>query len=365
MSSPDLQLISYIAPAAPATRQPFYGELPFLRPEIGFTPNWYHQALGIDFGKRWHTEPAYRRETTIAMRTELRRRFPGKHIGGIDIDKTPPDLLTGVYGACVVAAIFGIEIIYEHNNWPVSAHTYLSDAEADVLKVPDLDDNLFFTELLSQVAWIAKNEGRVEGFINWQGVLNNAQRLRGPVLFMDLIAAPERARHLFDCVTTTMIAACKRLHNLQRHSGVKVDFFTMSNCLVNMVSAEHYAELLLPFDQRIADEFNHVGIHNCAWNATPYLQSYAKVPDLRYIDMGQDSDLKLAKSLFPHARRAIMYTPMDIANKTLSDIRMELIKIAREYGPCDIVAADIEAGTPDKRILDFIDLCEEIGDNAT
>ena len=39
------QLISYIAPGAPATRRPSPGILPFLRPEIGFTPKWYRGAL--------------------------------------------------------------------------------------------------------------------------------------------------------------------------------------------------------------------------------------------------------------------------------------------------------------------------------
>ena len=55
-----------------------------------------------------------------------------------------------------------------------------------------------------------------------------------------------------------------------------------------------------------------------------------------------------------------MYTPMDVANKSLADIKIDLEKIADEYGPCDIVAADIEFDTPDQRVLDFISLCDEI-----
>jgi len=354
-------LISYIAPAAPATRRPGRGDEPFLRPEIGFTPKWYRQVPGIDFGERWHNDPAYRRETVLAMRYELRKRFPGTHIGRIDEPDSPLDLLTGTFGACTVAAIYGVPIIYAADNWPNCAHQYLSDEEIDRLKAPELDDNPHFQNLMAQVDWIAESEGRVEGYINWQGVLNNAQRLRGEMLFMDMITNPERSRHLFDCVTTTMIGAAKRLHARQRETGVDIAFFTMSNCLVNMVSAQHYAELLLPFDQRIAEAFEYVGIHNCAWNANPYLESYAKVPQLKYLDMGQESDLIHTRELFPDTRRAIMYTPMDVANKLLPEIRADLERIAREYGPCDVVAADIEAGTPDARIVDFIRLCEEIG----
>lgn len=354
------QLISYIAPAAPATRRPADGNEPYLRPEIGFTPKWYHLALGIDFGQRWHTDPEYRRETLLDMHAGLRRRFPGTQIGLIDRRDKPLDLLTGTYGACTVAAIYGIPIIYTRDNWPNCAHHYFTEEEIDRLEPPDLDKNNHFQSLLSQIDWIADKEGHVEGYINWQGVLNNAQRLCGQAIFMDMMTNPKRCWHLFDCVCTTMIEASKKLHERQRETGVDVRFFTMSNCLVNMISAQHYAELLLPYDQRISEAFEYVGIHNCAWNATPYLESYASVPRVAYIDMGKDSDLEKARELFPKARRAIMYTPMDLARKPFLEIRSDLEGIAHDYGPCDIVAADIEADTPDDRVIEFISLCHEI-----
>jgi hypothetical protein len=127
-----------------------------------------------------------------------------------------------------------------------------------------------------------------------------------------------------------------------------------------MVNPDLYEEFLLPFDQKIANSFDVFGIHNCAWNATPYLDHYAKVAGVAYIDMGIDSDMTKTRAIFPHARRAIMYTPMDVANKTINQIRKDLELIAQNYGPCDIVAADIEAGTPDSRIKDFIKICDQL-----
>ncbi|MHC4461824.1 MAG: uroporphyrinogen decarboxylase family protein [Planctomycetota bacterium] len=354
------QLVSYIAPAAPATRRPARGDEEFLRPEVGFTPNWYRTALGIDFGRRWHTDPAYRREMVVAMRVELERRFGGTKIGGIDRPDGQLDLLTGTYGCSSVAAIYGVPIVYAEDNWPNCEHQYLSDEEVDNLETPELDTNLFFQELMAQVDWIAAHEGWVEGFINCQGVLNNAYRLRGEKLFCDMIDRPQRCRHLFDCICTTMIEAAKRLHKRQLESGVKVGFFTVSNCLVNMVSPEHYRDILLPFDVRIAEAFGCIGIHNCAWNADPYIGDYATIPNLGYIDMGLDSDLARAKEAIAHARRALMYTPMDLANKSLEAIRADMERVAREYAPCDVVVGDIDAGTPDKRILAFLELCGEI-----
>ena len=354
------RLISYIAPAAPATRRPAEGDEPLLRPEVGFTPKWYREAVGIEFGERWHTDPACRRETVVVMRDELRCRFPGTRIGGIDRTGGPLDLLTGTYGACAVAAIYGIPAVYAGDNWPNCKQNYLSGDEIDRLEPPDLDVNPFFRDLMEQADWIAKREGTIAGFINWQGVLNNAHRLRGERLFLDIADDPERCRRMFDCVCTTMIDAARRLHRRQWESGFDVDFFTVSNCLVNMISPDQYRELLLPFDRRIADEFGCIGIHNCAWNADPYVDAYATLPNVAYIDMGLDSDLVRARTAFPAARRAIMYTPMDLARKPLDEIRSDLERIAREYAPCDVVAADIEAGTPDKRVMDFLGLCDRI-----
>lgn len=359
MSGRNCQLVSYISPGAPATRRPATGNEHFLRPEIGFTPKWYHDSIGVNFDQRWHTDPVYRKETIIAMRKELTRRFEGTSIGDIDRPDRPLDLLTGTYGTCSVAAIYGIPILYAQEKWPVCEKHYLSTDQIDRLKPPDLDVNPFFGNLLAQVDWIVRQQGHVEGYINWQGVLNNAWRLRGERLFYDLFDAPQRCCRLFDCVCTTMIEAARRLHERQQRSGVEIGFITVSNCLVNMVSPEQYRKFLLPFDRRIAEAFNCIGIHNCAWNADPYMDDYAQVRHLGYIDMGLDSDLARAKKIFPNARRALMYTPMDMVNKSLKNIREDIEMVSHDYGPCDIVVADIEAGTPDRRILEFLKMCDE------
>lgn len=354
------QLISYIALSAPATRRPANGDEPFLRPEIGFTPMCYHKALGIDFGERWHTDPAYRRDTIVSMGRELRRRFGHSSIGCLQNPDGPADLLTGTFGACTVAAIYGVPIIYAADNWPNCAHQYLTSDQVDRLEPPDLDSNPFFSDLMEQVEWIAEQNGRIEGFINWQGVLNNAYRLRGAEIFMDMAAEPARAGHLFQCIATTMIDGARRLYERQRQTGVDIRHFTISNCLVNMVSSEQYRDFLLPFDRQIAETYGLIGIHNCAWNADAYIQHYATIPNVAYIDMGMESDLAKAKDAFPDARRAIMYTPMELASKTLAEIRKDLERIAYDYGPCDLVFADIEWGTPDERVMKVMELCREL-----
>ncbi|MAF12487.1 hypothetical protein CMK11_18730 [Candidatus Poribacteria bacterium] len=359
MTPSTAQLISYIAPGAPATRRPATGSEPYVRPEVGFTPRWFHDALGVDFGERWHADPAHRRDAISAMAHELRRRFPRHAIGGVADPDHPVDLLTGAFGACVVPAIYGIPIRYARDMWPACEPQALTAEQTERLEPPDLDANPFFRDLMSQVEWVGAALGRIEGYLNWQGVLNTAYRLRGEAVFTDMTLTPKRAEHLFRCVAETMADAMRRLYAAQRDSGVDVRHVTISNCLVNLVSPGQYRDLLLPLDRWIGAG-RPIGIHNCAWTADPYIEHYATIPAIAYIDMGMDSDLASARAAFPHARRAVMYPPTDVAAKSREEIGHDLARIADLYGPCDIVFADIESGVADARVTELFDLCEHV-----
>lgn len=330
-----------------------------MRPEAGFNPSWFHKYCGVDFSQPWHQDPDYRLECLSVMSDEIRRRFPGRDIGGVN-DGEPPDLITDLYGSAPVPAILGQQIRYFADKWPAPHAEPLSDSEADSLSPPDLENNDFFQGILRQIDRIEQLTGTARGFLNWQGVLNTAFRLRGERIFMDLFDAPQRAHHIFDCVAATMIDGIKKLLERQKKAGVEYTFATISNCVVNMISAEHYAEHLFPFDLKVRAEFKDFGIHNCAWVVDPYMEAYATVPNLGYIDMGLTSDLNRAKRLFPDARRNILYTSMDLANKTEAQIRDDFAKIARELAPCDVGLPDIEIDVPDERILLAMDLCDEM-----
>jgi len=355
------QLRYYIALSAPPTRTEADGTEPFMRPEVGFNPSWFHKFCGVDFSERWHQDPDYRLQCYKVMKAEVQRRFPGTNTGGVDEDRLP-DLLTGLYGIAVVPAMFGQEIRYFADKWPQPQGRLLSDKEADKLEPVELDKNEFFQSILGQLDRIEQLTGTARGYLNWQGVLNTAFRLRGQQIFVDLLDCPERAHHIFNCIAETMIEGLKRLQERQRRAGVNENFATVSNCVVNMISAEQYRRHLLPYDLKIRAEFEKFGIHNCAWVVDPYMEAYATVPRLGYIDMGITSDLEKAKRLFADARRNILYTSMDLANKSKEQIRMDFERIAAEFAPCDVGLPDIEVDVPDERVIFATELCRELSE---
>jgi hypothetical protein len=357
------QLRYYIALAAPPTRAPVDGSEAFMRAEVGFNLLWFTgHCKGVSFSRRWHEDPDYRLECHGIMSAELRKRFPGRNIGGIN-DNKPADLLTGVYGGTMVAGMFGQPIKCFRDTWPVAEGTFLTDSpdsRADSLAAVKPESNVLFQNILKQADRIEQLTGTVRGYLNWQGVLNTAFRLRGEKIFTDLHDCPQRAQHVFECVATTMIRGMKKLYERQKKARFSVEFATISNCVVNMISPEHYKQYVLGFDLKIRNEFKNFGIHNCAWVVDPYMEAYATVPGLGYIDMGMTSDFRKAKRLFPDCRRNVLYTSMDMADKSHRQIRADFERIAKELTPCDVGLLNLGPEVSDEQVLFFMDLCDQL-----
>jgi len=180
------QLKYYIALGAPPIRTPATGEEPFMRPEVGFNPSWFHKYCNIDFSEKWHTDVVLRYRSHEKMRTEIKKRFPSYNIGE-SLEGKPYDLVTGIFGIGIIDSIFGRQLQYFEDKWPVPVGENLKDEDVLSLEIPDLSNNRFFMNLLEQIDKIYKYSGSVRGFLNWQGNLNTAFRFRGESIFLDLI----------------------------------------------------------------------------------------------------------------------------------------------------------------------------------
>ncbi len=348
----------YIVLGAPPIRTPSDGSEPFMRPEVGFNPSYFNRYCEIDFSEKWHTDAEYRLTCHEKMRKEVRKRFPGYNIGEA-LSDAPPDLITGVFGIGIVDSFFGRSLSYYPDKWPVPHSVYLSDEEIDELTVPDLMNNRFFTNLLDEVDKVYKLTGSARGFLNWQGNLNTAFRFRGERIFTDLIESPERAKKLLETISDTYLQGVKMFYQKQSELGTVYNFSTIANCTVNMVGPATYRDVLLPFDIKIANAFYCIGVHNCAWTVTPYLEPYSEIPNVAYIDMGIESDLEKAKKIFPEARRNCLYKSIDLKNKSYEEIRKDFEYIAQNLAPCDVGMPDIEYDVPEEKIMFAMDLCHE------
>ena len=324
----------------------------------GFTPAWFRRHMELDCGAAWHNDPERRRRTYVEMGRALNRVFPDLRLGGRPEEAV--GTISQVNTCAFMAALFGHEIVYRADGWPDNRGAPLTDGQAERLRVPEFRSTAVFEGLVRQMDEIERRWGRIEGELNYQGVLNTAFRLRGQKVFEDMALAPARAHHLLDVVCDTMMQVIDAVHGRQEASGVAKGYFATANCVVNMISGAHYREFVLPRDRRLAAHFPRFGVHNCAWRVDPYVPGYAALGPIRYLDFGFDSDFALLKRTFPDAALAPMFSPVDLERRTPQQVRAQLERLRDQIGECRIILADIDAGTPDERVRGFLRLAAEL-----
>jgi hypothetical protein len=318
-----------------------------------FSPDWFSARMGLDLGPRWHRDPAYRRESFLAMARALNDEFPRLRLGG-----NPENIrggLSQVHTCAPVAALFGQEIAYRSDAWPENRRLLLDDAKADALQCPDVAATPLFADLMRQMDEIEREWGAVDGELNYQGILNTAFRLRGEQIFIDMAMAPERAHHILGVVCETTMRFADAVYARQARSGVRKDYFVTSNCVVNMISEQHYRQFVMPYDQRLSDHYPCFGIHNCGWKVDAYAKAYSEIRPLGYLDFGIQSDLASLVRLFPHAVLTVILNPDDVIGRTREEVRRTLEFLRDALGKCRIIIGSLDGRTRSGEVLSFFE----------
>jgi hypothetical protein len=360
----DYRLRNYIPISGPATREPLVGDEPDLRLSIGFCPRWFHNRLGIDFSRCWHTDPDYRYATLVRMKTCLHETFPDlpnfrlSQVNGVEQHCAT---ISGVYGIKLIPMLYGLDIAWRTDDWPDNqAHQFLSKEALSQLQPFAVAELPPLIELLAQMDQIEQGYGPINGYMNYQGLLNVAMKLRGNDLFLDIYDDPPFVRHLLGHIADTIRQTAQLVQERQRRSGFAVNLLSMSNCVMNLVSPETYEAFVLPHDLALSGQFDCFGIHTCNWDVTPYLDVLRRISRMGYLDMGPMSDMIRARHLFPDARRAVFYAPVALMQNSPERIRADIEKIYRDLAPCDIVLADISEATDDERIRQFYSIMQSV-----
>ncbi|TFG64090.1 MAG: hypothetical protein E4H36_03900 [Spirochaetales bacterium] len=353
-----LKLRNHIPLGAPARREPADGTESPLRVSLGFEPAWFTERCGTDFSEAWHRDPVYRNRSLCRMREEVISRFPSVtywRSGGGE-----PGTLSGCYGAYVIPYVFGMSLRYGRDRWPVPAPERLPVEEIEKLDVEKILGGAGAEDLRRQMDIIEREFGAIHGYLNWQGILNNAFHIRGAEIFTDILDKPEFVRHFFSLLFEVMTGLALEVQARQRKSGFYINQLSLSNCVMNMISPETYRDFVFPFDSAFPARFERFGLHTCNWIIDPYIEILSGLPGLGYIDMGFASDLKRAKAAFPQARRAVMYSPVTFLEKSPDALEQDVGRIARELAPCDIVLGDLQSSVQDERIRNFLYSCRKL-----
>jgi hypothetical protein len=329
-----------------------------LKIHVSFSPDWFTKRMGLDYGERWHKDPIYRCESFVAMAEALNREYPALRLGG------NPDSINGglsqINSCAFVASLFGQGIQYASEGWPVNTGPLIDDQDAETLEVPPFRNSPVYEDLMRQMDLIEREWGVVEGELNYQGVLNTAFRLRGENIFTDMLLAPQRAHRVLSMVCNTTMEVVDEVYARQARCGIHKDYFVTSNCVVNMISKQQYRDFVMPYDRSFFEHFPNFGIHNCGWTVDTYLDSYAEIGALGYLDFGIGSDLSRIKEYFPDATLSVILNPEDVLGKEQSEVETMLKKLHDDIGWCRIILGSLDGSTPSQAVRDLFRTASEV-----
>ena len=315
-----------------------------------FIPSWFTARSELRFDESWHTDPFYRYRSFVEMAKLLNDAFPALKLGG-EVSRIRGSI-SGVQSCALPSAFFGQKILYDPFGWPVNEGQPLTDRQTEELEVPDFHSHPAFQNLMHQMDQIEREWGVIEGELNFQSVMNTAFRLRGTHLYLDMYDNPDRVHHLFDVIYRMLVELIDEIHGRQTRSGADRPFFITANCVVNMISRQHYEQFLKPFDKRLSQHFPCFGIHNCNWSVDEYVDSYAEIDRLLYLDFGMDSDLVRLKRVFPDTTRTVFYR---LTGKEPRDVEKDLRLIRRNDSCSRIYLSAIGSDTPVSLVHHFFD----------
>lgn len=343
-----------------------------LRYEICYHPSWWHKTAGIDFSETFWYDPEARIKADMVMRRVLFEKFGEFGLG--EENPQPRPLLGSDHTACgfLFSEMLGCKVLYAADDSPQVICANLDDDEAFALQVPDFDTNPVWQKTQTQLDYLKNTYGSVESHMNLMGVQNIAIDLRGQDIFTDYYDEDSPAQHLLEVACETMLEAGRRLYAYAPHLSAGVtnilkhvapENYCTSNCTVEMVSQNVYEEFLLPFDNRLADEFTHFGIHHCGRTMEHVVNGYAKVHNLKFVEVGAFSDLKAVADALPQDMLInARYSPVRLANVSYEELRAELEEMAHIVPDerLSISCVGIDASVPEEKVRWFLTICKEL-----
>ena len=350
---PPLQLKSYIPIGGPLTWVPVDGSEPNMRFVPGFDLQWYHKRVGVAFSESWHTDAELRYRAVHSMKRFVNELFPAVrefelHYNG-DVEESCATI-SGLHGVMLVSAVYGSQVLYRKDAWPDAfSKSTLSPGEIRALEPFRLESNPVVQNLFSQMNYLHEHYSIIHGYLNYQGILNIAFKLRGSDIFTDMIDDPEMTDNFFHHIAKTTRDLALMVQKRQRESGFDVNLIGSSNCVMNMISPQMYEDALLKYDEFLSQPFDYYAMHTCNWDITPYIGALRKIPKIGYIDMGLDSDFAKVREAFPLARRNIVASPV-IMHKPRQERSRIIDRVACELAPCDISMGSIDLSVADEEI---------------
>lgn len=337
--------------------------------EIVLAPDWWHAHAGICFDRDFFFHPRRRVEDERRMEQELYERWGAFGLGN-DRDSDLP-LVGAVHLAAgfLLSEMLGCRVEYRDDS-PPTVHVagreeFTIEEEAAFRSEPFCR----FTQLIDS---LKTRYGYLLGDVNWGGVLNLGMDLHGQNLLVDMIEKPEEVGAYFQQIARVI----ERFVNLvQRETGtcsISVNrnvlhfpqpIFLHSECSHTMISVAHYERFLLPIDLAWSERHRPYGVHYCGMDPHRFATSYAKIPNLDFLDAGWGGDIKRLRAALPDTFLNLRLSPAEIVRRSPGDIRQIIRRLVVDAGGPSLTGLcciNIDRTVADEQIAAIFETADEL-----
>jgi hypothetical protein len=343
----------------------------YLPVDIVLAPEWWNKNEKITFDKDFFFHPARRVEEEQRMEKVLYERWGRFGLGQHKDEKRPEIGAVHLAAGFLLSEMLGCEVDYKEAHPPQVIALNQEDLS---LNQEEVFKSVPFKKLMSLWEELKKKHGYLTGDINWGGVLNLAMDLRGEHILMDMMMTPEDAKLFFHKVAgvietfTSAIQKETGTTSISVNRGVrhfKQPVFLHSECSHTMISSEDYENYLLPFDIRWSKK-RPFGVHYCGPDPHRMAESFAKIPNLDFLDLGWGGDVKLLRKHLPDTFFNIRLSPVEIVRQTPDELRETIIQLVTDSGNpllTGICCINMDDTVSDDRIDTIFKTAEELRSN--
>ncbi len=222
------------------------------------------------------------------------------------------------YSVGIFPSMFGADIFYSDDKLNLMPITKKMTGEqiTRILRkgTPDINSGLipivfefghYFKELIAEYPMLKKYVHHYHPDL--QGPLDVVELLWGTDLFTDVFMEPQKVKDLLELVTETYIMLLKKWYDefpsYYKDMSVHWGLMMPGHVMIRDDSATNFSpdlvqELVLPYNQRILNEFNGGTIHFCG-NGTHFIEDFSNLDKMWGIQLSQP-DYNDMETIFKH-----------------------------------------------------------------
>ena len=103
-----------------------------------------------------------------------------------------------------------------------------------------------------------------------------------------------------------------------------------SECTHTMISTEDYERYLMKYDIEWAKNNRPYGIHYCGEDPHRYVEVFAKLPALDFLDVGWGGDVALLRKYLPNTFLNIRISPVELINMSVDEVCTAVKKLVAD-----------------------------------